>query len=292
MAKKCNGIVECPDQSDEQQCDSQVNCSPSDHKCDNRCWNSWHKCDGKPHCSDMSDEINCATEDSSSMYAFFSRMLGKSNSTTDTDDSISKAPAVSEPFTFGQYHFNQKHQCFMHYFNFKSAEKVNKDTLQYLSSTLADNLQEAHNIKYHIHLIYTLSFLAALIFSILSLLSLLFVVCFKKVCFQCPYWFYGFFNILAWLSSSFGLITFLYECFSNHQHVLDPLARVPIDNELIRLNVEVAQLQQFGISFWFAVATTSMSFFASFVSCIICCRLPTARHEDKEYKIMQLPTYS
>lgn len=290
--KKCNGIVECPDQSDEQQCDSQVNCSPSDHKCDNRCWNSWHKCDGKPHCSDMSDEINCATEDSSSMYAFFSRMLGKSNSTTDTDDSISKAPAVSEPFTFGQYHFNQKHQCFMHYFNFKSAEKVNKDTLQYLSSTLADNLQEAHNIKYHIHLIYTLSFLAALIFSILSLLSLLFVVCFKKVCFQCPYWFYGFFNILAWLSSSFGLITFLYECFSNHQHVLDPLARVPIDNELIRLNVEVAQLQQFGISFWFAVATTSMSFFASFVSCIICCRLPTARHEDKEYKIMQLPTYS
>ncbi len=180
----------------------------------------------------------------------------------------------------------------MHYFDFKSARLVQKANLQYLSQALADHLQEANNISFHIHLLYTLSFLAALLFFAMALLSLLFVPCCKKLCLQCPFWFYGFFNILAWLSSSFGLLTFLYEFVASRQRSLDPLARLPVDNELLRLNTELADLQTLGLTFWFAVAATAVACAGSFVSCVVCCRLPTARHEDKEYKIMQLPTYS
>lgn len=288
--KYCDGVIDCSDQSDEQQCEAPVSCQSDEHNCDNKCWKSWHKCDKNPHCTDLSDEIKCSSPEDSSMYSFFARILTIENTTEEID--FTKTPVAHKPFTLGQYHYDQDHQCFVHYFDFKSAELVQKNQLLYLSQKQADQLQEAKNVDFHIHLIYSLSFMAALCFSIMSLFSLLFVVCFKKLCFQCPYWFYGFFNILAWLSSSFGLLTFLWEFVTKAQRTLDPLPKLPIESELLRLNQELGELQDFGITFWFAVAATSMSFLSSFVSCIICCRLPTARHEDKEYKIMQLPTYS
>lgn len=293
----CDGVIDCNDQSDEQQCQAQAECKSGEHKCDNRCVRGWHKCDQTPHCTDLSDERGCSAPEDSSMYSFFARMLAAvDNSTSGRPEAesldLTRSPAAHEPFALGQYHYNEEHNCFMHYFDFKSARLVQKEHLQYLSQSLADHLQEANNISFHVHLIYALSFAAAFLFFALALFSLLFVVCFKKLCFQCPFWFYGFFNILAWLSASFGLLTFLYEFMASKQRTLDPLARLPIDNELLRLNTELADLQTFGLTFWFAVAATSMAFFSSFVSCIICCRLPTARHEDKEYKIMQLPTYS
>lgn len=292
----CDGVIDCNDQSDEQQCQVQSECKSGEHRCDNRCVHNWHKCDQAPHCSDLSDERGCSAPEDSSMYSFFARMLAVADNSSSAEAvqalGLTKSPAAHEPFALGQYHYDEERNCFMHYFDFKSARLVQKEQLQYLSQSLADHLQEANNISFHVHLIYALSFFAALFFFAMALFSLLFVVCFKKLCFQCPFWFYGFFNILAWLASSFGLLTFLYEFMASKQRTLDPLARLPIDNELLRLNTELAELQTFGLTFWFAVAATSTAFFGSFVSCIICCRLPTARHEDKEYKIMQLPTYS
>lgn len=224
------------------------------------------------------------------MYEMFARILTFDNSSAPEDFTI--APAQHVPFTLGQHQYDKEHNCFLNYFDFKGAKDVEKENFQYLSRNLVDTIQQTNNNNYYMQLLISMSFGAGLIFNILSLLSLLFVLCFKKLCFQCPYWFYGFFNILAWLSSSFGLLTFLYQCFANKQHQLDPLSRLPSENELLRLNQELIKLQEFGLSFWFALAATSMAFFSSFVSCIVCCRLPTARHEDKEYKIMQLPTYT
>lgn len=293
----CDGHIDCNDQSDEQQCREPVRCQTHEIQCDNKCWQAWHKCDQNPHCSDLSDETKCNlnAENKNAVYSFFARILTIDTNSTHEDEILdfTKVPALNEPFTLGTYHYDQAHNCFVTYFDLKSAKLVKKNDLKYLSQGLADHLQETNNINFHIQLIYALSFLSALIFTFLALFSLLFVLCFKKVCFQCPFWFYGFFNILAWLACFFGVITFLYEFLANKQRTLDPLARLPIDNELIRLNSELGKTQDFGISFWFAVAATSVLFFSSFVSCIVCCRLPTsARHEDKEYKIMQLPTYS
>lgn len=288
-------MIDCNDQSDEQQCQEQAECRAGEHKCDNRCLRSYHECDQSPQCTDLSDERGCSAPEDSSMYSFFARMLAVADNSTSGGArrlDLTKTPAAHEPFTLGHYHFDEARNCFMHYFDFKSARLVQKEQLQYLSQSLADHLQEANNVKFHVHLIYALSLAAALFFFGMALFSLLFVACFKKLCFQCPFWFYGFFNILAWLASSFGLLTFLYEFMASKQRTLDPLARLPIDNELLRLNTELAELHTFGLTFWLAVAATSMAFFGSFVSCIVCCRLPTARHEDKEYKIMQLPTYS
>ncbi len=282
--------MDCSDQSDEQQCRSPIMCSKNNLRCDNKCWPLWYECDKQPQCSDLTDEISCKSNHGNSMVEIFSRMLSTDNSTEADDLSIS--PAKQRPLTFGKYHFDKDHNCFVNYFNFNGAKDVDKDSFQYLSQMLVDSIQLSNNNNYYMQLIYSLSFGAALIFNIMALFSLIFVMCLNKICFQCPFWFYGFFSILAWISSSIGLLTFLYQCFSNKQHQLDPFARLPSENELLRLNQDLLTLQDFGISFWFAVAATSMSFFGSFVSCIVCCRLPSARHEDKEYKIMQLPTYT
>ena len=81
-------------------------------------------------------------------------------------------------------------------------------------------------------------------------------------------------------------------------HLADFLAANPLDaialqeTKLPDPDFPVADLQTLGLTFWFAVAATAVAFAGSFVACVVCCRLPTARHEDKEYKIMQLPTYS
>jgi membrane-associated HD superfamily phosphohydrolase len=199
---------------------------------------------------------------------------------------------IDVPFRLGDNYYNSKYNCFTKYFDFKSATQISKDNLKFLSQHQADNLQQFNNLNYHFQLIYSLSFAAALVFSILALLSLVFLICFGKLCYQCPFWFYGFFVILTWLACSCGLMTFLYQFYSNRQRVFDPSTRLPLDNELLRLNPQLANLQLFGISFWFAVAATGTSFIGSFVSCIVCCRLPPTRHEDKEYKIMQLPPYA
>lgn len=196
------------------------------------------------------------------------------------------------PITFGQNHFDKKHNCFVNYFDFKSAQLIRKENLKYLTQKLADQIQETNNINYHLQLICAMSFLSALLFCLLSLISISFTGCFNKMCFQCPFWFYGFFQTVCWLSTLSGVLTFAYQWFINQQKSFDPYTRLPIDNELIRLNPDLLLLQEFGVSFFTALGALGASFLGSFFSCIICCRLPTSRHEDKEYKIMQLPSYS
>lgn len=192
----------------------------------------------------------------------------------------------------GTDHYDASNQCFQQYFNFKSARLLQKDTLKYLSQSLADNVQETNNLNYHLQLIYTLAFTSALVFCLLALLSMLFLACFGKLCFQCPFWFFGFFQILAWLTSLCGLMTFLYAFWADKQRSLDPQMMLPIRSELIRLNDGLLQVERLGLSFWLAVGAVASAFLGSFLSCLVCCRLPSSRHEDKEYKIMQLPTYS
>ena len=231
-----------------------------------------------PHCSDMSDELGpeCRTKSGFSFLFNASALVTQRHL----------------PFALGSSHFDQSRNCFMSYFDFKSAKLIRKESLRFLSQGLADGIQETNNNNYHLQLIYSLSFVAAWLFSLLSLISLLFVACFKRICFQCPFWFYGFFAILAWLSCAFGLMTFLFQRVSSSNKTFDPHSRLPIENELLRQNPELAELQSLGLAFWLTLGATASSFIASFASCIICCRLPSARHEDKEYKIMQLPTYS
>lgn len=253
--------------------------------CEQNCYQPWQRCDQMPNCFDLSDETEpSCTKDQLSLLGSFSSL--------NFNETLAIFHEKQRPFTVGRNHFSKKHNCFVNYFDFKSAQLIRKDNLKYLGQKLADQIQETNNINYHLQLICAMSFVAAFFFCLLALLSLVFISCFGKLCFQCPFWFYGFFQILCWLSCICGMMTFLYQWFINQQKSFDPYTRLPIDNELIRLNPDLLQLQDFGVSFWTALAATCVAFLGSFFSCLICCRLPTSRHEDKEYKIMQLPTYS
>ena len=194
----------------------------------------------------MSDELSSECAESQRNYSFLEnlRSIFNPNSTTEFKTEQSNLA----PFTFGKFHFDKKHACFVNYFDFKSARLIRKENLKYLTQSLADHMQDINNINYNVQLIYSMSFVSALIFTLFALMSLLCVSCFKKTCFQCPFWFYGFFAILAWLSCLFGIMTFMFQCFSAKHKTIDPLSRLPIDNELIRLNPELIGLQELGIS--------------------------------------------
>lgn len=290
--RSCDGVVNCDDQTDEQMCDSDRVCSfqtgVTGFKCDSHCWPYYNKCDQQPHCLDMSDELanECAQPLKLTLETFGS-VASINNLTARIIQNDHMKFSVG-----GSDHFDHRQRCFKHFFNFKSARLIPKDSLKYLSQPLADNIQEMNNINYQLQLIYTLAFLFALAFSLMALLSLSFLSCFKKLCFQCPFWFYGFFQILCWLACLVGLMTFFYQYYNGKQRMLDDAVQMPIVSELVRLNKEIMTVEQLGLSFWLAVGATGTSFFASLLSCLICCRLPSSRHEDKEYKIMQLPSYN
>lgn len=301
--EQCDGIVDCPDQSDEQFCQGgKDKCrSVSAHgqssplfECDGRCWHAWERCDQQPVCFDMSDELpseaGCPDERRGSSLRSFARTLF--TAPANLSDEWSAPTHSNFPFQLGSPHYDTSNKCFKAYFNFKSASLIRKESLKHLTQQTADNVQETHNIDYHLQLVYTLAFLSALMFCTLGLLSLLCIACFGKLCVQCPFWFYGFFQMLASLSATFGLMTFLYQWFAGKQKALDPTVRLPIEAEFLRLNAELVMLDELGLGFWLAVGATGSSCLAALMSCAVCCRLPSTRHEDKEYKIMQLPPYS
>lgn len=269
----CDGIVDCDDNTDEQFCGASTNqvCHTSNggFQCDNKCWQYWNKCDQIPHCLDLSDEL-------SNQCALINEKQGASRR-FNTPDSL----------LFGQNQYDYRQKCFRTYFNFKTPKLIQKENLKYLTPSFTDKLQATNIINYHLHLIYAMALLFAFVFSVLALTSLLFMVCLQKSCIQCPFWFYGFFELLTWLSCSVGLMTFLVQrAYANNP------TNFPFEYEIFTLNKNFPDFQIVGITFWIAVAANGVSFLASIMSCIFCCRLPSTRHENKEYKIMQLPTYN
>ena len=64
MSRVCDGLMDCTDKSDEDNCTS-ASCSEYQFRCqDGQCiYNTW-QCDGDPDCRDGSDEIGCMTSTS------------------------------------------------------------------------------------------------------------------------------------------------------------------------------------------------------------------------------------
>ncbi|XP_047041100.1 basement membrane-specific heparan sulfate proteoglycan core protein-like isoform X2 [Helicoverpa zea] len=58
-SRRCNNVYDCPDQDDELGCD----CRPDEFRCesDGLCIEERKRCDNEQHCSDGSDELDCAT---------------------------------------------------------------------------------------------------------------------------------------------------------------------------------------------------------------------------------------
>ncbi|CAF0793214.1 unnamed protein product [Brachionus calyciflorus] len=298
QGKTCDGVFDCEDQSDEQMCTESRSCQfkndISGFKCDNKCWQYWNKCDQIPHCLNQSDEhlSECSNTNNLIYLPTLNDLQSTQNLSTYFRNLINQANSQLATYSLGSNYYNSDNKCYKNYFNYRIAKLIPKDSLKYLSQQLADNIQEMNNINYHLQLIYNLCFGFSLIFAFMALISLGFIMCFRKMCFQCPFWFYGFFQIVSWLTGMIGLMTFLYQFYTNKQKFQDPKVQLPIKSEIMRLNPQLNEIEILGVSFWLAVAATSISCLVSFMSCFICCRLPSSRHGDKEYKIMQFPTYS
>jgi len=277
QGRTCDGVVDCDDQSDEQGCDL-CRSNSGGFKCDNMCWQFWHKCDQIPNCLDYSDEFSadCSNNTLTKLPMYSLKAL----------TSIYMQMLNAKP------HYDPINKCFRTYFDFKTSQSIRKESLKYLPQWQAESIQANNNFNYHLQLIYSLAFSSSLLFNLLSLFSLVFLVCFGKYCYQCSFWFYGFFEIIAWLLATFGLLTFYLQWNSNLHKSFEPSARLPLESEIYKLNPELLAVNELGISFWFATGATLASFLASLFSCIMCCSMPSSRHEDKEYQIMQLPHYS
>jgi hypothetical protein len=194
---------------------------------------------------------------------------------------------VNSLYKLGNDKYNEQEECYEVYFNFEESKEIDKDNLRSLTQQIADNIQEEYKLDYYLHIIYVISFILACLFALLAVLTLFFLICLRKLCLQCPYWFFGFFTILTLLSCASGLAAFLYSFYINYHKAQDPLRQLQLESEIYRLNPELKQMQTFCMSFWSACLATLICLLSTILSFIICCRLPTSRHEDKDYHVIQ-----
>ncbi|KAJ3632235.1 hypothetical protein MTP99_009254 [Tenebrio molitor] len=87
QSKICDGETDCDDHSDESNC---VACAATEISCDNKCFPSSKRCDGTPDCRDGSDERNCPgfAPEIITLDSLFSSLL-----------TVAKKPAMESNFT-------------------------------------------------------------------------------------------------------------------------------------------------------------------------------------------------
>jgi hypothetical protein len=184
VGKKCDGQADCADQTDEQFCD-ESDCFKQygqPFACDSKCWNISEVCGQVPICLQRNEESALCNK----------KLVVKANV-----DNVDE----QRQYKVGKNAYDSKRNCYLEYFDFKSAKLIDRYELSFLTQQTADNIQSELNHTYHLRLILVFSIFLALVFAIFASLTLLFILCSGKLCIQCPFWFYGFFSILAFCRS-------------------------------------------------------------------------------------------
>jgi hypothetical protein len=269
---RCDGIADCADQTDEQFCDESkcIRQYGQPFLCDYKCWNISQVCGQVPICVNRNDESALCNKKLAVQAA--------------PDDNAYE----QKQFKVGKNSYDSKRNCYQEYFDFKSAKLIDRYELPYLTQSIADSIQSELNHVYHLRLIIVFSIGLGLLFAILASLTLLFIVCSGKLCIQCPFWFYGFFSILSFLSLSCTVGVYLYETFIRMYQLQDPNKNFSLDSEVYRMNGDLKHMQTYCQAFLCVILALCFSFLSSMMSCIVCSRIPKMRHQDKEYEIMDL----
>ena len=217
-----------------------------------------YRCDGIVHCSDLRDEINCGNNTAENLI-------------------IRTLPS------------NQ--QCVeerVHPFRFYPP-RISPLSLHAYSS--AEKRSEYLNLLFYLRLSIAYGILAGLVFLLFAVISLFFFGCCRRHCISVPFYFYGFWMLLAWLVIMTALLAFVFLWLWQKQTVLDLSSRLPLDVDIHERNPTLRDMEFFGLSFWLACGAALATFLGLLLSYCACCTIGSSRADDKEYEIMQMHTY-
>jgi hypothetical protein len=213
-----------------------------------------YRCDGIVHCSDLRDELNCTDYPSTT------------NARTDYHCQEKRfnpfkfyPPTVDSSVTDLYPNFDQRVQYhnYMHYFQFTAFYGV----------------------------------AGGIIFLFFAIISLFFVACCRHKCLSIPFYFYGLWILLAWVSICSALLTFVSMWFWKKQNLLDYENNSPLDIMIYQRNPSLQDVEFFGLSFWLACGAALATFIGLLLSCCVCCTIGSSRSENKEYEIMHMQNY-
>lgn len=147
------------------------------------------------------------------------------------------------------------------------------------------------NLLFYLQLIIFYGIVAGLIFLLLAVISLFFFGCCRKVCISVPFYFYGFWMLLAWLVIMTSLIVFGFIWLWQKQTILDPQKSLLSDIDIHERNPTLRHIEFFGLSFWLACGAALSTFIGLLFSYCVCCTVGSSRADDKEYEIMHMHNY-
>jgi hypothetical protein len=147
------------------------------------------------------------------------------------------------------------------------------------------------NSIYYLQLIVFYGILGGLIFLLFAVISLFFFGCCRRQCISVPFYFYGWWMLLAWLLISVALITFIFLWLWQKQTILDSEKTLASVIKIHERNPTLRNIEFFGLSFWLACGAALASFIGLLLSYCVCCTTGSSRSEDKEYEIMQMHNY-
>jgi len=213
-----------------------------------------YRCDGIVHCSDLRDETNCG------------------NLTEN----------LREKFVENGRH------CLEHRYNPLQFYPKTADLNKFESYSHPEKRVEHLNFLFYLQLITTYGIAAGIVFLLFAVISLFFFGCCRRLCISVPFYFYGFWMLLAWLVISIGLLSFVFIWIWQKQTVLDPEKSLLLDIDIHERNPTLRHVEFFGLSFWLACGAALSTFVGLLLSYCVCCTIGSSRADDKEYEIMHM----
>ncbi|UJR20703.1 hypothetical protein I4U23_023824 [Adineta vaga] len=255
---RCDGIVDCEDNSDEENC-QQCNGDLTVFLCDKKCFLPKYRCDGIVHCSDLRDELNCTDY----------------SSTTNAQGDMFRLNYLCHEKRFNPFNYSPP-----------TMDSSSLDSYPNPSQRLS-----YLNLMYYLQLITFYGVVIGLIFLFFAIISLFFFACCRRKCISAPFFFYGFWILLAWISICLALKAFVGMWFWKKQNLVDYENNGPFNIMIYQRNPSLQSIEFFGLSFWLACGAALATFIGLLLSCCICCTVGSSRSENKEYEIMHMQNY-
>ncbi|CAF2403283.1 unnamed protein product [Rotaria sp. Silwood2] len=297
----CDGISNCMDNSDEENCNEEkchlnkhVYCS-RENKCARR--ENSYRCDGIVDCEDNSDEENCqqCNENTNAFLCDSKCFLPKHrcDNIVDCSDFRDELNCIDYSNTSNSQRnfYHNDRLCEEKHFNPFNIYPPKIDLSLFQLYPYPNQRITYLNLIYYLKLSVFYGITSGLMFIFLSIISLFFVACCHHKCRRVPFYFYNLWMLLAWLCICMGLLSFVYIWILKKEILLDYERNIPLNIMIYERNPTLQNLEFFGLSFWLACSAALTTFFCLLLSCCICCTIGSSRSDNKEYEIMQMQSY-